>query len=217
MEKVTEQDGMEIYENDIAMALSMFCESHSIEDLKKESQSVWNAALRYIRKIVFPVKDILKAKTNINISSNIMPSNYNRYNYELVNNICDIYIDLCFLYDKEVSIIGFSNITGIDTENINNWGNNNGKLSREGFVVYKKLYEYREESLSDKLATGNKNPVGILAILNRHYQWNLPGVSREKTYDTELPASKLPLFGAINGIIGQIQDNNTVLEDKEND
>jgi len=216
MEKVTEQDGMEVYENDIAMALSMFCESHSIEDLKKESQSVWNAALRYIRKIVFPVKDILKAKTNINISSNIMPSNYNRYNYELVNNICDIYIDLCFLYDKEVSIIGFSNITGIDTENINNWGNNNGKLSQEGFVVYKKLYEYREESLSDKLATGNKNPVGILAILNRHYQWNLPGVSREKTFDAALPASKLPLFGAINGTIVQIQDNNAVLEDKEN-
>lgn len=216
MEKVTEQDGMEIYENDIAMALSMFCESHSIEDLKKESQSVWNAALRYIRKIVFPVKDILKAKTNINISSNIMPSNYNRYNYELVNNICDIYIDLCFLHDKEVSIIGFSNITGIDTENINNWGNNNGKLSQEGFVVYKKLYEYREESLSDKLATGNKNPVGILAILNRHYQWNLPGVSREKTSDAALPASKLPLFGAINGTIGQIQGNNAALEDKEN-
>ena len=87
MEKVTEQDGMEVYENDIAMALSMFCESHSIEDLKKESQSVWNAALRYIRKIVFPVKDILKAKTNINISNNIISSNFIRYDYELVNNI----------------------------------------------------------------------------------------------------------------------------------
>jgi hypothetical protein len=216
MEKVTEQDGMEVYENDIAMALSMFCESHSIEDLKKESQSVWNAALRYIRKIVFPVKDILKAKTNINISSNIMPSNYNRYNYELVNNICDIYIDLCFLYDKEVSIIGFSNITGIDTENINNWGNNNGKLSQEGFVVYKKLYEYREESLSDKLATGNKNPVGILAILNRHYQWNLPGVSREKANNTALPMSELLHLGANNGSFQQLEDNNSIVDSNTN-
>lgn len=217
MEKVTDQTGIEVYENDIAMALSMFCESHSIKDLKKESQSVWNAALRYIRKIVFPVKDILKSKTNINISNNIISSNFNRYDYELVNNICDIYIDLCFLYDKEVSIIGFSNLTGIDTENINNWGNNNGKLSQSGFTVYKKLYEYREESLSDKLATGNKNPVGILAILNRHYQWNLPGVSREKASDTVIPLSTLPQLNAINGTIGQIQDSNAVLEDKEND
>ena len=48
MEKVTERDGMEIYENDIAMALSMFCESNQIENIKTESQSVWNGALRYI-------------------------------------------------------------------------------------------------------------------------------------------------------------------------
>ena len=87
------------------------------------------------------------------------------------------------IYDKEVSIIGFSNLTGIDYENIYNWNsnvNNSNSLSKKGFDIYKKLNHFREESLSNKLATAKSNPVGILAILNRHYQWNLPGVSREK-------------------------------------
>ena len=98
----------------------MFCEENGIEDMKKESQSVWNGALRYIRRHVFNNKDVLKEPNNIYNINNSIVSNYNMYNYELVNNICDIYIDLCFINDKEVSILGFSNLTGIDTELIYN-------------------------------------------------------------------------------------------------
>lgn len=52
----------------------------------------------------------------------------------------------------------------------------------------------REESLSSKLATGNKNPVGILAILNKHYQWNLPGVKTEQNRQIKT-AEQLPQLG----------------------
>lgn len=182
---------IEVFENNIDMYLKLFCEEQNIEDIKKESQSVWNGALRYIRRHVFNNKDLLKEPNNIYNTNNSIASNYNMYNYELVNNICDIYIDLCFINDKEVSILGFSNLTGIDNETINVWGNNNNKLSSLAFGIYKKLNKFREESLSNKLATGNKNPVGVLAILNRHYSWNLPGVSREQAKpaltDAELP------------------------------
>ena len=61
-----------------------------------------------------------------------------------------------------------------------NYSNSN-RLSSKSLEIYKKLIMFREESLSNKLATGNKNPVGILAILNRHYAWNLPGVSKEQS------------------------------------
>jgi hypothetical protein len=37
----------------------------------------------------------------------------------------------------------------------------------------------REESLANKLADGKQNPVGVIAILNKHYGWNMPGVTRE--------------------------------------
>ena len=55
----------------------------------------------------------------------------------------------------------------------------------------------REESLSNKLADGKQNPVGVIAILNKHYGWNMPGVSREAAKPQALPASELPKLGDI--------------------
>lgn len=196
MEKVQEQEQTaEVFENDIQLYLSMFCEEKGIEDIKTESQSVWNGALRYIRKHVFGCPDILKSKDNINIYNNNIPSNFNAYNYEIVNSVCDIYIDLCFVNDKEVSIIGFSNLTGIDTDTINEWGNESVRLSSTSTVVYKKLRDFREESLSNKLVTGRQNPVGVLGVLNRHYAWNMPGVREDKSSKRVLTATELPKLG----------------------
>ena len=186
-----------MFENDITMYLSMFCESNGIDNIKAESQSVWNGALRFIRKHVFANRDVLKSKTNINIYNNNIPSNFNAYNYDLVNSVCDIYIDLCFTYDKEISLMGFSNLTGITMDALNQWGNENNKLSKTSSEVYKKIVAYREESLSDKLVTGKQNPVGILGVLNRHYSWNLPGVSRESANKTALTAAELPQLNCI--------------------
>ena len=96
--------------------------------------------------------------------------------------------------------MGFSNLTGIDNTVIHEWGNNynnTNKLSSTSCEIYKKLIMFREESLSNKLATGNKNPVGILAILNRHYQWNLPGVSKETANKSALTAAELPKLGTL--------------------
>ena len=199
MEKVQEQEQkIEVFENDISVYLTMFCEENGIEDMKKESQSVWNGALRYIRRHVFNNKDVLKSKDNINIYNNNIPSTFNAYNYDTVNYICDIYIDLCFINDKEVSIIGFSNLTGIDTELIYNWGNENTKLSKTSFNVYKKLSQFREESLSNKLVTGNKNPVGVIAVLNRQYGWASPYTSDSNKQKRTLSAAELPKLDTSN-------------------
>ena len=98
-------------------------------------------------------------------------------------------------YDKEVSIIGFSTLTGIDESVIYDWGNNSTKLSSKSAEIYKKLNEFREESLSNKLVTGRQNPVGVLGVLNRHYAWNLPGVSREQTEKRALADEQMPKLG----------------------
>ena len=216
MEKVQEQDQtIEVFENDIQLYLSMFCEENGIEDMKKESQSVWNGALRYIRRHVFSNKDVLKSKDNINIYNNNIPSTFNAYNYDTVNSICDIYIDLCFINDKEVSIIGFSNLTGIDNETINIWGNNDNKLSSLSFGIYKKLSQFREESLSNKLVTGNKNPVGVIAVLNRQYGWASPYTSDSNKQKQALSASELPKLSTTNGQIAG-NDIQTIKEIAEN-
>ena len=93
--------------------------------------------------------------------------------------------------------MGFYLLTGIARETLNAWRNGENKLSSKSSDIAKKLYDFREESLSAKLATANKNPVGILAILNRHYSWNLPGVSRESANKTALTAAELPQLNCI--------------------
>lgn len=194
MERANEQEQtVEVFENDIQLYLSMFCEENGIEDMKKESQSVWNSALYYIYKHVFK-NGSLKNKDNIYIDNNIMSSTYNMYNYDMCMDVLNIYVyDMCMKYDKEVSVIGYSTLTGISQSIIYEWANGEGrKLSSKGSEIYKKLNEFREESLSNKLVTGKQNPVGILGVLNRHYQWNMPGVSREQANRGILTAAELP-------------------------
>ena len=54
MERVTETENtIEVFENDIDLYLHQFCEDNDIDDLKRESQSVWNSCLRYIYTNVF--------------------------------------------------------------------------------------------------------------------------------------------------------------------
>lgn len=189
---------IEVYENDIEMYLDQFMTDNDIQDLRSASQSVWNACLMYINRYVFRNTDKLKSKELHKAEGLYGSTNFNSYDYDTVNRVCDYYIYLCTLYDKEISQIGFSNLTGISLETLNQWGNENVKLSKVSTEIYKKLIRFREESLSNKLATGNKNPVGILAILNRHYQWNLPGVSRENNQRQALTAADLPKLGQLN-------------------
>ncbi len=204
MERVQEADQtIEVFESDIELYLKLFCEEQSIDDLKAESQSVWNAALMYIKRHVFNTSDILKSNNNIINNNSIMDSNYNQYNYDLVNSICDYYIYLCMMYDKEVSAIGFSLLTGIDRYTIATWRDGQNKLSTKSLDIGKKIYDYREESLSNKLVTGKQNPVGVLGVLNRHYAWNLPGVSKERTSERALTAAELPKLGEIKQIEGE--------------
>ena len=102
-------------------------------------------------------------------------------------------------YDKEVSIIGFSTLTGIDESIIYDWGNGeSGKLSSSSSKIYKKLSQFREESLSNKLVTGNKNPVGVIAVLNRQYGWASPYTSDSRQQARALSANELPQLGGAN-------------------
>ena len=161
--------------------------------MKKESQSVWNSCLRYIYRNVFKNKNLLKQSNNIYNINNSIPSNYNSYDYDMVLKVLDIYIfDMCMRYDKEVSIIGFSTLTGIDEGVIYDWGNGSTKLSTLSIQIYKKLSQFREESLSNKLVTGNKNPVGVIAVLNRQFGWASPYTSDSNKQRKALTAAELP-------------------------
>lgn len=205
MERVEHTEStIEVFENDIDLFLKEFADRDGIEDFKQVSQSVWNSALRYIYIHVFkPNPNILKASNKYNINNNNIPSNCNMYNYELLNDICDYYIyNMCMRYNKEVSILGFITLTGIDESTVYEWGNNVNKLSTSASKIYKKLSTMREESLSNKLADGKQNPVGVIAMLNRHYGWASPYTADSTRHKQLLTAQELPKLGGsgANGV-----------------
>ena len=102
--------------------------------------------------------------------------------------------------DKEVSINGFSYLTGINRDTIEEWGHNNKKLSNKAFPIYKKLVDTRLESLSGKLATGKQNPVGVIAILNHFYGWSSPYTADANRHAAALSAAELPRLNEVKTV-----------------
>lgn len=182
------QEQIEVFENDIALYLDEFCKEQGIEDMKKESQSVWNACLMYIKRHVFNVPSVLKRTKPLNNYnnnsytnqySNMNYSNCNAYDIDLVNTVCNYYIYICYLYNKGVSIQGFSKLTGINQDTIHDWGNEINKLSTSSCEIYQKLSAERENAWTAKLESMN-HPTAIAILLNKHYGYNLPGVTKEQ-------------------------------------
>lgn len=171
---VMTEDGVEIYENKICEYLDKYIAEKGIEDMSKEPQSKWNACLIYIYKAVFKDnKESLKGPDK------------DTYNDRLMNDICDIYISLCYEYDKEISINGFCFLTGINTDTVYTWGSGERRLGSSCSEIYKKLIKNNEESLSDKLISGGLNPMKVLPALNRRHNWNMPGTNRQGGEQTQ--------------------------------
>jgi hypothetical protein len=205
---------IEVFENDIDMYLNLFKDEQGIEDFRTVPQSVWNGALMFINRHVFkPNPQALKSKDNYNTgiyNNNInITTNYNMYDYELVNKVLDYYIYLCQVNNKEISVIGFENLTGITQETIYTWGENNNKLSTSCSEIHKKLVKMREESLSNKLADGKQNPVGVIAMLNRHYGWASPYTADANRNKQALNAAELPRLSSQPQIVHTIADNSS--------
>ena len=199
MERVEHAEStIEVFENDIDLYLHQFQDEQDIEDLKAVPQTIWNACLMYIQRHVFTNRDMLKQRNNIYTDNTLMATNCNSYNYDLLDSICDYYIYITALYDKECSIYGFSKLVNIPYQLIQEWGNNysnSNRLSTKSCDIYKKLTSEREQSLVAKLVS-MKHPTAMAIILNKEYNYNLPGVSRESAKQS-LTAAELPKLGTI--------------------
>lgn len=198
MQTINEQEiNIDVFENDIDLYLHQFQEEQEIEDLRTVPQTIWNACLMYIQRHVFTNRGLLKQKNNIYTNNTITPTNCNSYDYDLLNNICDYYIYITALYDKECSIYGYSKLVNVPYQTIMEWGNNynnRDRLSTSSVDIYKKLTDAREQSLVAKLVS-MKHPTAMAIILNKDYGYNLPGVSKEQANKSALTAAELPRLG----------------------
>lgn len=120
--------------------------------------------------------------------------------------------------DMECNNIYIINNNGLCTKYYGNgYVNRNDESSRLRFDVKKKLQEEMQDSntnglsndtMGHALRANNEDELGKLYEPRRMIQ--------QETIRAIKTAAELPQLGAINGTIGQIQDNNAVLEDKEN-
>lgn len=228
MEKVQEApESQELFENEIDMYFKRFCAEENIEDMAAASQSLFYAALIYVYNNTFKGTNRLKLKGKLqgynnnnynNQYSNINNSNCNSYNYEYLNYIADYYIYMCYKYNKICTISGYCKLTGIREDVIYNWGNESRtpQLSTSANNLYQKLSKDYESSGEARLWSG-KNPVGQLAVMNRRFGWNLPGVSRESTTKTIKTAADLPQLGTSGDAQGsnvrQIAQQEIIVQD----
>lgn len=198
---VIKTEEIEIYDDDFEIAISEACAKFGIDDLVKEGQSRWKAVMHYVGKRVFPDNGVLRDKSIVNIEGNYIPTNCNRYNYNILNILCDYYIQLSRQYNKLISSVAFAEFINIPIGTINQWGMDaRGKgLSATGSEIWKKLQDDREDSLKDK-AVDSGNVMGVFQVGRREFSWDMPGVRDNTIQERALTASELPKLGEIKQI-----------------
>lgn len=193
MQKVN--NTVDVFKDDIDMYINLWMEERNIEDLCKISQNRWYNCCKYIYEHVFKVNPkYLKDDNNIN----------NAYDTDKVNEVLDIYIDLCNDYEKVVNIVGFTFFTGIHRDTLNGWVNG-VQLGSSGSDICKKIDEMREESLVGLQVSGKGNPMNYMPSLNKYCGFNMPGVRDQGARARALTASELPKLG--NGNCARLPDN----------
>lgn len=186
---------VDVFKDDIDMYINLWMEERNIEDLCKISQNRWYNCCKYIYEHVFKVNPkYLKDDNNIN----------NAYDTDKVNEVLDIYIDLCNDYEKVVNIVGFTFFTGIHRDTLNGWVNG-VQLGSSGSDICKKIDEMREESLVGLQVSGKGNPMNYMPSLNKYCGFNMPGVRDQGARARALTASELPKLGS--GNCARLPDN----------
>lgn len=175
IQELNNNNTVDVFKNDIDMYIKLWMEDRHIEDMCKVSQNRWYNCCKYIYEHVFKVNPkYLKDDNNIN----------NAYDTDKVNNILDLYIDLCNDYEKIVNIIGFTFFTGIHRDTLNGWLHDR-QLGSSGADVCKKIDEMREESLVGLQVSGKGNPMNYMPSLNKYCGFNMPGVREQSSNKTQ--------------------------------
>jgi len=101
---------IEYYKNRILSALEEYKTINDIEDLHRISKTRWKAALRFVYESVFKPEGKQRRKSALPYD-----------NADILNGIADIYIALCNEYEKDISLYGYSILTGISYEALHSW------------------------------------------------------------------------------------------------
>ena len=194
------------WENHISEAVREFYYSEfnaeSVEQIAKCSQNSFVSACEYARRSCINKPDLM-TYTQHTIPTTGAVVNNEQYDSNTIEIICNVYLSLCFLYDKIPSVFGFAMLTGIDRQTLEGWVaevkngvTSSHRLDRQKSV--RNIKAARALSLQNVAVSGGKGTVGCLAILNNE-TWNNPTTPEQSARPllcSELPVLSLPGAGA---------------------
>lgn len=102
----------------------------------------------------------------------------------------NIYKRLCDMHNKECSIHGFCNMSGVSKDELYAWSS--GILSGQQTNLINDIRADNEDSLFGLLQQKSGSPVGFLAKLNKYHGWSMPGAHSGSDSKDAIAVSNLP-------------------------
>lgn len=159
---------VQIYTSTVQDLIDNACIEFHIDDLLKAGQRQWKAVMYYVGKRLFPDTKVLKDKRLY--STGVVMTNYNRYDYEVLDILCNYYLNLSDRYSKLVSAVAFSYFCNIPTNTIDIWAGD--EPSQGSFKIWQKLRQNRKDCILDRAYDSN-SPVGAMYVGNTDFPQEL--------------------------------------------
>lgn len=159
---------VQIYTSTVQDLIDQACMEFHIDDLLKAGQRQWKAVMYYVGKRLFPDTKVLKDKRLY--STGVAMTNYNRYDYGVLDILCNYYLNLSDRYSKLVSAVAFSYFCNIPTNTIDIWAGD--EPSQGSFKIWQKLRQNRKDCILDRAYDSN-SPVGAMYVGNTDFPQEL--------------------------------------------
>lgn len=180
---------IEIYKNDIELYLSEYINNLSDETLIYKTMT-FNGLLHYLYMHVFKYKPNTVRYNNKN-------SILDYRNTYIINDVINIYIDICFRYNHIPTILGFSVLTGIDNQTITSWINGEYKTNSDVIEIPEKGKPLTHSETAKRLKsicehallsnTVENNSIGSIFALKANYGYtDTPTPAIETKTDTDI-------------------------------
>lgn len=90
------------------------------------------------------------------------------YDMDIVEDLAQVYITLCQVYDKPQSAVAFADMAGINNNTISAWGHSDvvDDVTSRRFAIYKMITGKRKESITNRVLDGGARTLGAVTIYN---------------------------------------------------
>ena len=159
------ENGAEVYEDKIHYYADEYINNLSDQESINNNPSLFTGMIKYIYKHLFKPKRNDKVLYN---SNSVLDTG----DIELLDNIWNIYTELCYLYNKRPTLLNFSLLVGIGNDVFNSWIRGEYRAGENGASsphcqTAKKWKAECESSLVD--GATERNSVGCIFALKANY------------------------------------------------